>query len=95
MTDQPQTPPRTPAGAILRAITAVMLDLAGFAALITGFWWLAPWAGLVVLGLGLIIVAWAIDPPVSRGGQITIVEEEPEPRPNLQAAGGLHWSSEQ
>lgn len=86
MTDQSQQPQTTPLGPIIRALVSAVLDLAGLTALTIGFWWLTPWAGMVALGLGLIVVAWAIDPPVSRGGQITVVEEEPGP--TVQAAGG-------
>jgi len=47
----------------MRPLISAGFELAGVAALVAGFWVLAPWLGLVIGGLALVLVGLAIDPP--------------------------------
>lgn len=84
----------------MRAVLSALLDVAGIVALTVGGWWLAPWVGMVVLGLGCIIVAWAIDPP--RRSSFEIPDEETEeaeeseqPEQPPAPVAGLDWGPPQ
>lgn len=48
---------------LLPLILSGVLELAGFAAIIGGFFLISTIAGVFAAGIGLILVAWIIDPP--------------------------------
>ena len=86
---------------VFRSLLADLLTLAGITCLTVGGWWLAPWVGMVVLGLGLIVLAWTVDPP-RQGTVIALPPEEEEPEPvqspeYREAIGGigLEWGPQQ
>jgi hypothetical protein len=45
-----------------REAVSITLELAGIGVLGAGFWLIRPWAGLIVLGAGLIVVGFASSP---------------------------------
>jgi hypothetical protein len=45
-----------------REAVSIAVELAGIGVLSAGFWLIRPWAGLIVLGAGLIIVGFASSP---------------------------------
>jgi hypothetical protein len=45
-----------------REAVSITLELVGIGVLSTGFWLIRPWAGLIVLGAGLIVVGFASSP---------------------------------
>jgi len=47
----------------MRAYIAAFLQLIGLIAVAAGFWWLAPWAGVVVTGTEIVACGVALDPP--------------------------------
>lgn len=47
----------------MRPLISAAFELAGVAVLVAGGWVLAPWIGLVMGGLALILIGLAIDPP--------------------------------
>lgn len=47
----------------MRALVSSLLELAGMAAVSAGAYMLAPWAGMVVAGVSLALVGYALDPP--------------------------------
>lgn len=53
-------------GPALRAVLSAITELLGVAAIFAGFWWIAPWLGLIVGGIAMIIIGVAIDPPPKR-----------------------------
>ncbi|QBP29667.1 hypothetical protein SEA_TYPHA_10 [Mycobacterium phage Typha] len=52
-----------------RGIASAAIQLAGVVAIMAGCWVLAPWLGLVVGGLLLVVVGLAIDPPARKAKQ--------------------------
>lgn len=48
----------------LRLITSGVFELLGILAIIYGFFLIAPFLGLIVGGMGALVIARAIDPPV-------------------------------
>jgi len=44
-------------------VFSAVLELLGVACVAFGLWLLAPWIGVVALGVGLLIVGLAVDPP--------------------------------
>lgn len=52
-----------PARISLMAVLSAMVELVGIAAIVGGFWLLAPWLGLIVGGIALVVVGLALDPP--------------------------------
>lgn len=56
-----------PAGkARWREAVSIAMELAGIGVLSAGFWLIRPWAGLIVLGAGLIVVGFASSPRFDR-----------------------------
>ncbi|MDO3068448.1 hypothetical protein [Mycobacteroides abscessus] len=47
----------------MRPLVSAAFELAGVAVLVAGGWVLAPWIGLLMGGLALILIGLAIDPP--------------------------------
>lgn len=55
------------AGAVRwREKVSIAMELAGIGVLSAGFWLIRPWAGLIVLGAGLIVVGFASSPRFDR-----------------------------
>ncbi|SKM81158.1 Uncharacterised protein [Mycobacteroides abscessus subsp. massiliense] len=52
-----------PAHISLISVLSVTVELVGVAAIVGGFWLVAPWLGLIVGGIALIVVGLALDPP--------------------------------
>jgi hypothetical protein len=50
-----------------REAVSIVIELAGIGVLSTGFWLIRPWAGLIVLGAGLIVIGFASSPRFDRG----------------------------
>lgn len=48
-------------------LTSTLVELLGITALTMGFWMLRPWAGLIVLGLCLMVVGFAYGLPTGKG----------------------------
>jgi hypothetical protein len=49
-----------------RQAVSIVLELAGIGVLSAGFWMIRPWAGLIVLGAGMIVVGFASSPRFDR-----------------------------
>jgi hypothetical protein len=49
-----------------RAMVAGVVEVAGIGVLSAGFWLIRPWAGLIVLGIGLIVMGVASAPRFDR-----------------------------
>ena len=49
-----------------REIVSTVVELAGIGVLSAGFWLIRPWAGLIVLGAGLILLGFAASPRFDR-----------------------------
>jgi hypothetical protein len=47
----------------MKLVVATILEVAGILALSAGFFLLAPWLGVVVGGLCLVLLGIAVDPP--------------------------------
>lgn len=45
----------------MRTTISSLLELAGLAAVAVGLWMLAPWLGVTVAGVGLVVVGLALD----------------------------------
>lgn len=54
---------------LTRQITSVVAELFGLGALVVAAWMLATWAGLVVLGLALLLVGESLAPSPLRSGE--------------------------
>jgi hypothetical protein len=70
-TDQEPTPDkgadsRRSVSAHWRVIVAGVVEVAGIGVLSAGFWLIRPWAGLIVLGVGLIVMGVASSPRFDR-----------------------------
>ena len=50
-----------------REAVSIVMELVGIGVLSTGFWLIRPWAGLIVLGAGLIVIGFASSPRFDRG----------------------------
>lgn len=74
---------------------STLVDLAGLTALVVGFWWLTPAAGMIVLGIGLLVIGWSIDPPKRPTPEPFPGLEEMEPEAPQSAVApppGLDWN---
>jgi len=49
-----------------REAVSIAVELAGIGVLSAGFWLIRPWAGLIVLGAGMIVVGFASSPRFDR-----------------------------
>jgi hypothetical protein len=49
-----------------RQAVSIVVELAGIGVLSAGFWLIRPWAGLIVLGAGMIVVGFASSPRFDR-----------------------------
>jgi hypothetical protein len=49
-----------------RQAVSIVVELAGIGVLSAGFWMIRPWAGLIVLGAGMIVVGFASSPRFDR-----------------------------
>lgn len=47
----------------MKLIFSAFLEIVGIVVLSVGLWMLAPWLGVAVAGVGLILVGMAMDPP--------------------------------
>lgn len=47
----------------MKSVMASILQIAGIGGTATGLYMLAPWLGVVVGGVGLVALGFAIDPP--------------------------------
>jgi hypothetical protein len=45
---------------------SIVVELAGIGVFSAGFWLIRPWAGLIVLGAGMIVVGFASSPRFDR-----------------------------
>lgn len=64
------TPPLSHGGTTRRTrcreAVSTVTELAGLGVLSAGFWMIRPWAGLIVLGVGLIVLGFASSPRFNR-----------------------------
>ena len=70
-TDRETTPDKGPdsrgfVSAHWRVFVAAAVEVAGIGVLSAGFWLIRPWAGLIVLGVGLIVMGVASSPRFDR-----------------------------
>jgi hypothetical protein len=49
-----------------RQAASIVVELAGIGVFSAGFWLIRPWAGLIVLGAGMIVVGFASSPRFDR-----------------------------
>lgn len=49
-----------------RQAVSIVVELAGIGVFSAGFWLIRPWAGLIVLGAGMIVVGFASSPRFDR-----------------------------
>jgi hypothetical protein len=52
-----------------REAVSIVMELAGIGVLSAGCWLIRPWAGLIVLGAGLIVIGFASSPRFDRGAR--------------------------
>lgn len=62
-------------GSPLKSALSVTAELAGIAAIVLGCWVIAPWLGLIVGGLLMILIGVALDPP-TRGRAAASASED-------------------
>lgn len=55
-------------GINIRLTISGVLELLGIAAIIWGFYLIAPFLGFIIGGIGLLIIGRAIDPPIKESG---------------------------
>lgn len=55
--------PQAKAPTLTKAAVSAGAELAGVGLIVAGFWLIAPWLGLIVGGIALILVGLAVDPP--------------------------------
>lgn len=53
--------------AVWRSIVATFLEIVGLGAIVAGMWMVAPWLGLIGVGVALVLGGLSVDPP--RGGR--------------------------
>jgi hypothetical protein len=63
---QPLSHGRAAGQARWREAVSIALELAGIGVLSAGFWLIRPWAGLIVLGAGLMVIGFASSPRFDR-----------------------------
>ena len=48
---------------LVRLVLSGFLEILGLTAVAVGLWMLAPWLGVTALGVGLLVLGLAVDPP--------------------------------
>ncbi|AMQ66946.1 hypothetical protein SEA_CRACKLEWINK_10 [Mycobacterium phage Cracklewink] len=59
-----------------RELASGALQLAGVAAITYGCWLLAPWLGLIIGGVLVLLVGMALDPPARKPRPVAVVGDE-------------------